>query len=59
MNKEIQLEVKKNYGVDRLHPAGHISNAMIKLKKGKTYHKDDLNVFRSLGYAIKWKEKSI
>ena len=59
MNKEIKFEVKNNYGVDRIHPACHISNAMIKLKKGKTFHKDDLNVFRSLGYAIKWKEKSI
>ena len=59
MNKEIKFEVKNNYGTDRIHPACHISNAMIKLKKGKTFHKDDLNVFRSLGYEIKWKAGSI
>ena len=44
MYKEIKFEVKNNYGVDRIHPACHISNAMIKLKKGKTFHKADLNV---------------
>ena len=44
MYKEIKFEVKNNYGVDRIHPACHISNAMIKLKKGKTFHKDGLKV---------------
>jgi len=28
---------------------------MIKLKAGKTFTKNDLNVFKSLGLIIKWK----
>ena len=59
MNKEITLEVKNVYGKDLIYPSCHIANALIKLKNGKTFHKDDLNVFRSLGYAIKYKARTI
>ena len=59
MKKEIKFEVRNNYGVKRIHPACHISSAMIKLKAGKTFHKDDLDVFKSLGYEIKWKAGQI
>ena len=45
MHKEIILEVKNKYGVDRIYPVCHIANALIKLKNGKTFSKSDLNVF--------------
>ena len=55
MNKEIMLEVKNKYGRDLIYPSCHIANALIKLKKAKTFSKSDLNVFKSLGLIIKWK----
>ncbi len=59
MNKEIILEVKNKYGVDRIYPSCHIANALIKLKNAKTFTKNDLNVFKALGLIIKWKAGSI
>ena len=59
MNKEIILEVKNKYGVDRIYPSCHIANALIKLKNAKTFSKSDLNVFKSLGLIIKWKAGQI
>ena len=55
MNKEIQIEMRSVFGVDRIYPVCHIANALIKLKNGKTFSKSDLNVFKSLGLIIKWK----
>jgi hypothetical protein len=55
MNKEIQIEMRNVFGVDRIYPVCHIANALIKLKNGKTFSKSDLNVFKSLGLIIKWK----
>ena len=55
MNKEIQIEMRNVFGVDRIYPVCHIANALIKLKNGKTFSKNDLNVFKSLGLIIKWK----
>ena len=55
MNKEIQVEMRNVFGVDRIYPICHIANALIKLKNGKTFSKDDLNVFKSLGLIVKWK----
>jgi len=55
MNKEIILQVKNVYGNDLIYPGCHISNALIKLKNAKTFTKNDLNVFKSLGLIIKWK----
>ena len=55
MNKEIQIEMRNVFGVDRISPVCHIANALIKLKNGKTFSKSDLNVFKSLGLIIKWK----
>ena len=55
MNKEIILQVKNVYGNDLIYPSCHISNALIKLKNAKTFTKNDLNVFKSLGLIIKWK----
>jgi len=54
-NKEIILELKNVYGKDLIYPSCHIANAMIKLKAGKTFTKNDLNVFKALGLVIKWK----
>ena len=54
-NKEIILELKNVYGKDLIYPSCHIANAMIKLKSGKTFTKNDLNVFKALGLIIKWK----
>ena len=54
-NKEIILELKNVYGKDLIYPSCHIANAMIKLKSGKTFTKNDLNVFKALGLNIKWK----
>ena len=54
-NKEIILELKNVYGKDLINPSCHIANAMIKLKSGKTFTKNDLNVFKALGLIIKWK----
>ena len=54
-NKEIILELKNVYGKELIYPSCHIANALIKLKNGKTFSKDDLNVFKSLGLIIKWK----
>ena len=59
MNKEIQVEMRNVFGVDRIYPICHIANALIKLKNGKTFSKDDLNVFKSLGLIIKWKAGQI
>jgi len=55
VNKEIQIEMRNVFGVDRIYPVCHIANALIKLKNGKTFSKSDLNVFKSLGLIIKWK----
>ena len=59
MNKEIQIEMRNVFGVDRIYPVCHIANALIKLKNGKTFSKSDLNVFKSLGLIIKWKAGQI
>ena len=59
MNKEIQIQMKNVFGVNRIYPICHIANALIKLKAGKTFHRDDLNVFKSLGLIIKWKAGQI
>ena len=55
MNKEIMLEVKNKYGRDLIYPSCHIANALIKLKDKKTFNKNDLDVFKSLGLIVKWK----
>jgi hypothetical protein len=59
VNKEIQIEMRNVFGVDRIYPVCHIANALIKLKNGKTFSKSDLNVFKSLGLIIKWKASQI
>ena len=59
MNKEIILEVKNVYGKDLIYPSCHIANAMIKLKNAKTFTKNDVEVFKSLGLIIKWKAQTI
>ena len=59
MNKEIQIEMRNVFGVNRIYPICHIANAMIKLKNAKTFSKNDLNVFKSLGLIIKWKAGQI
>ena len=59
MNKEIQIEMRNVFGVDRIYPICHVANALIKLKNGKTFSKADLNVFKSLGLIIKWKAGSV
>jgi len=53
--KEIILEVKNVYGNDLIYPSCHIANALIKLKDKKTFNKNDLDVFKSLGLSIQWK----
>ena len=58
-NKEIILELRNVYGKDLIYPSCHIANAMIKLKAGKTFTKNDLNVFKALGLVIKWKAGQI
>tara|TARA_R100001163_G_scaffold65703_1_gene64127 strand:+ start:3167 stop:3394 length:228 start_codon:yes stop_codon:yes gene_type:complete len=58
-NKEIILELRNVYGKDLIYPSCHIANAMIKLKKAKTFTKNDLNVFKALGLIIKWKASQI
>tara|TARA_R100001480_G_scaffold87673_1_gene94967 strand:+ start:100 stop:324 length:225 start_codon:yes stop_codon:yes gene_type:complete len=56
MNKEIQIQMKNVFGVNRIYPICHIANALIKLKfPNKTFNENDLNVFKSLGLIIKWK----
>ena len=56
MNKEIQIQMKNVFGVNRIYPICHIANALIKLKfPNKTFNESDLNVFKSLGLIIKWK----
>jgi len=59
VNKEIQIQMRNVFGVDRIYPVCHIANALIKLKNGKTFSKSDLNVFKSLGLIIKWKAGQI
>ena len=59
MNKEIQVEMRNVFGVDRIYPICHVANALIKLKNGKTFSKSDLNVFKSLGLIIKWKAGTV
>jgi len=59
MNKEIMLEVKNKYGRDLIYPSCHIANALIKLKDKKTFNKNDLDVFKSLGLIVKWKAGKI
>ncbi len=56
MNKEIQIEMRNVFGVNRIYPVCHIASALIKLKfPNKTFNENDLNVFKSLGLIIKWK----
>ncbi len=59
INKEIILEVKNVYGNDLIYPSCHIANALIKLKDKKTFNKNDLDVFKSLGMNITWKARTI
>ena len=41
MNKEIQLEMRNVFGIDRIYPVCHVANALIKLKDKKTFKKSD------------------
>ena len=60
MNKEIQIEMRNVFGVNRIYPVCHIASALIKLKfPNKTFNENDLNVFKSLGLIIKWKAGQI
>ena len=59
MNKEIKLEKRNVFGVDRIYPVCHVANALIKLKDKKTFNKSDLDVFKSLGLIVKWKAGKI
>ena len=59
MNKEIQIEMRNVFGIDRIYPVCHVANALIKLKDKKTFNKNDLDVFKSLGLIVKWKAGSI
>ena len=59
MNKEIMLEKRNVYGNDLIYPSCHVANALIKLKDKKTFNKNDLDVFKSLGLIVKWKAGSI
>ena len=59
MNKEIILEVKNVYGNELIYPSCHIANALIKLKDKKTFNKNDLDVFKSLGMNITWKAGTV
>ena len=59
MNKEIILEKRSVYGNDLIYPSCHVANALIKLKDKKTFNKNDLEVFKSLGMNVKWKAGSI
>ena len=59
MHKEIQLEMRNVFGVDRIYPICHVANALIKLKDKKTFNKSDLEVFKSLGLIVTWKAGKI
>jgi len=59
MNKEIQIEMRTVFGVDRIYPICHVANALIKLKDKKTFNKSDLEVFKALGLIVKWKAGKI
>ena len=58
-NKEVFFELKNVYGNDLIYPSCHIANALIKLKDKKTFNKNDLDVFKSLGLIVKWKAGKI
>jgi hypothetical protein len=57
--KEIILEVKNVYGNDLIYPSCHIANALIKLKAGKTFSKNDVEVFKALGLIVRFKARTI
>ena len=59
MNKEIILEKRNVYGNDLIYPICHVANALIKLKDKKTFNKNDLDVFKSLGLIVTWKAGKI
>ena len=60
MNKEIQIQMRTVFGVDRIYPVCHIAKALIKFKEPKiTFNSADLQTMKSLGYIIKWKAESI
>ena len=59
MHKEIQLEMRNVFGIDRIYPICHVANALIKLKDKKTFNKSDLEVFKSLGLIVTWKAGKI
>ena len=59
MNKEIILEVKNVYGKDLIYPSCHVANALIKLKNGKTFSKNDVEVFKALGLIVRFKARTI
>ena len=59
MHKEIILEVKNVYGKDLIYPSCHVANALIKLKNGKTFSKNDVEVFKALGLIVRFKARTI
>jgi len=57
--KKIILEVKNVYGNELIYPSCHIANALIKLKNGKTFSKNDVEVFKALGLIVRFKARTI
>ena len=57
--KEIILEVKNVYGKDLIYPSCSVANALIKLKNGKTFSKNDVEVFKALGLIVRFKARTI
>ena len=56
MNKEIQIQMRTVFGVDRISPVCHVANALIKFKfPQKTFNVEDLKTMKALGLNVEWK----
>ena len=52
VDKDIYLEVKQVYGVDRVYPACAVSQALAGLAGKKTFSKEHLNILREIGFVL-------
>ena len=53
------IEIKQVYGREMIYPANDTAKAFADLAKTKTLSRQDLNIIKSLGFAIEVKQQSI
>jgi len=48
----IQVKIKNVYGVERIYPLNDTAILLTKLLKKKTIDRDEIEIFKKLGYQI-------